>query len=103
MGRPGRRIGTRRRGGRVRTRARPARRGCGDDRAPSYAPSRPAMTSTRVVAPIEAPPFRDAFQEVRREFDVPAQFPPECEAEAKEVSARGPVVPAGASTDRSDA
>jgi VacB/RNase II family 3'-5' exoribonuclease len=60
------------------------------------------VTSARVVAPAEAPPFHDAFQAVRREFDVPAQFPPECEAEAKQVSARGPNVPAGASADRRD-
>jgi exoribonuclease R len=60
------------------------------------------MTATRVLAPAEAAPFRDAFQEVRREFDVPAAFSPECETEATSVSARGPVVPPGASSARRD-
>jgi exoribonuclease R len=60
------------------------------------------VTVTRVVAPAETAPFRDALQEVRREFDVPARFPAECEAEAATVAARGPVAPPGAATARRD-
>jgi exoribonuclease R len=61
------------------------------------------MTLTRVVAPVEAAPFRDAFSEVRAEFRVRAEFSEACEAEATNVSERGPVVPPGAATERRDA
>lgn len=62
------------------------------------------MVKTIVRAPAELPPFRDAFQRIRAEFEVPAAFPPEALEEAQRAAARGPAIPDGAvSHDRRDA
>jgi exoribonuclease R len=62
------------------------------------------MTKTVVRAPAELPPFRDAFREIRLEFDVPTAFPADAQEEAETTARRGPVVPDGAgSGDRRDA
>jgi exoribonuclease R len=62
------------------------------------------MAKTVVRAPAELPPLREAFQRIRAEFDIPADFPPEVEQEAVRAVERGPVIPDGAaSRDRRDA
>src|SRR5207302_1468626 len=43
-----------------------------------------------------------AFAEIRREFEVPAEFSPECQMEARAVRERGPVTPPGADSARQD-
>jgi exoribonuclease R len=54
------------------------------------------MVKTVVRAPTELPPFREAFQRIRSEFDVPTGFPLEAQEEADRAAARGPVIPDGA-------
>ncbi len=54
------------------------------------------MVATIVHAPAERPPFRDAFERIRGEFDVPTTFPTAVLEEADRTTARGPVVPDGA-------
>src|SRR4051794_1713568 len=59
----------------------------------------PEMVKTIVRAPAEQPPFRDAFQRIRSEFDVPVAFPPEVLEEAERTAARGPAIPDGVVSD----
>lgn len=62
------------------------------------------MPAAPLRVPAGQPPFAAAFARVREELDVPASFPPEVEAEAEVLAARGPVLPPGApATDRVDA
>ncbi|HZB72620.1 MAG TPA: RNB domain-containing ribonuclease [Acidimicrobiales bacterium] len=62
------------------------------------------MPAAPLRVPAGQPPFAAAFARVREELDVPASFPPEVEAEAEALAARGPVLPPGApATDRVDA
>jgi exoribonuclease R len=57
-----------------------------------------------VHAPVEMPPFREAFARIRAEFAVPAAFAPDVDAEAHAVARRGPVAPPGVPTvERVDA
>jgi exoribonuclease R len=56
------------------------------------------MVTTVVRAPAELPPFRDAFERIRREFDVPVGFSPDVLAEADRTAARGPSIPDGAAS-----
>jgi VacB/RNase II family 3'-5' exoribonuclease len=58
-----------------------------------------------VHAPSDVTPFGEAFARIRSEFDIPAGFPPEVEAEVATVVGRGAVVPDGgvqARVDRRD-
>jgi exoribonuclease R len=62
------------------------------------------MPAPVVHAPTAVSPFPEAFARIRAEFDVPAAFPPEVDAEAVTVAARGAVLPPGAAAgDRLDA
>jgi exoribonuclease R len=54
------------------------------------------MPAPIVHAPAAVSPFPEAFARVRAEFEVPAAFAPEVDAEAAAVAARGPRLPPGA-------
>jgi exoribonuclease R len=56
------------------------------------------MAPNPLRAPVESPPFREAFARIRAQFGVPTTFPPEVESEARAVVERGVV-----STPRIDA
>ncbi len=61
------------------------------------------MVKTVVRAPAELPPFRDAFQRIRADFDIPSGFPDDVQGDADRAAARGPATPEGAaSRDRRD-
>jgi exoribonuclease R len=47
------------------------------------------MAPNPLRAPADTPPFREAFARIRAQFRVPTTFPPEVEAEARAVVARG--------------
>ena len=47
------------------------------------------MAPQPLRAPVESPPFRDAFARIRDQFRVPTTFPPEVETEARAVVERG--------------
>jgi VacB/RNase II family 3'-5' exoribonuclease len=62
------------------------------------------MPSPIVHAPARVSPFAEAFARIRAEFEIPAAFPPDAEAEATAVASRGPMSPPGVrATDRLDA
>ncbi|HEX3299728.1 MAG TPA: RNB domain-containing ribonuclease [Actinomycetota bacterium] len=64
----------------------------------------PEMVKTVLRAPAELPPFREAFQRIRADFDIPTGFPDVVQDEAERTSAAGPSMPDGAaSKDRRDA
>jgi exoribonuclease R len=62
------------------------------------------MTKAVVRAPVELPPFRDAFRRIRADFRIPADFPPAVQEEAEHAATRGPAIPDGATAnERRDA
>jgi len=62
------------------------------------------VPSSKVHAPAALSPFREAFRRIRAQFDLPAGFPAEVDAEAAAVAQRGPITPPdAASTERRDA
>ncbi len=61
------------------------------------------MPASIIHAPGDITPFGEAFARIRTEFEIAATFPPEVDAEADAVVARGPVVPAGGVQARVDA
>jgi len=60
------------------------------------------MASLRIIGQTFEGELEDGFAEIRREQKVPDAFPPEAQAEAESVAARGPLVPPGASTEVAD-